>query len=125
MKRIFKLIIIGDIIEISEIIRCELDEAINYAKKYIEETNKSRVFFKIKSDEAFHLMSKPTDRLVELSSIASNDDGIHLRIKELSIKELLDTISKEIGIIEDLKVEFNNRILEKENKLEKLKELLI
>lgn len=124
MKRIFKLYVVGDKIEFGEIISCELDEVIPYAKNFIEELNKNRVFLKIKSNEKFHLISELTDKYIEISSIDENDDGTHLRIKELTIKELLDVISKEIGDLEDFKIESNKQILEKETKLNKLKELI-
>lgn len=124
MKRIFKLYVVGDKIELGEIISCELDEIIPYAKNFIEEINKNRVFFKIKQDEKFYLISELTNKEIELSSIGENDDGTHLRIKELTIKELLDIISKEIGDLEDFKTESNKQILEKETKLNKLKELI-
>lgn len=124
MKRIFKLYVVGDKIEFGEIISCELDEVIPYAKNFIEELNKNRVFLKIKSNEKFHLISELTDKYIEISSIDENDDGTHLRIKELTIKELLDIISKEIGDLEDFKIESNKQILEKETKLNKLKELI-
>lgn len=124
MKRIFKLYVVGDKIEFGEIISCELDEVIPYAKNFIEELNKNRVFLKIKSNEKFHLISELTDKYIEISSIDENADGTHLRIKELTIKELLDIISKEIGDLEDFKIESNKQILEKETKLNKLKELI-
>ena len=124
MKRIFKLYVVGDKIEFGEIISCELDEVIPYAKNFIEELNKNRVFLKIKSNEKFHLISELTDKYIEISSIDENDDGTHLRVKELTIKELLDVISKEIGDLEDFKIESNKQILEKETKLNKLKELI-
>ena len=125
MKRLFEIYVLDNRKEEDkEIFGGSLEEVIESAKNIIEERNKRTIFKQIHFKN-FYLISRSYDKYIRLSTENEGSYERQLIINELSIEQFLDIISKEVGELETLKEETTKQILEKESKIDKLKEFLI